>query len=303
MNDLLIAKAYSRLGMKYLPHGGEAVLNIGVETGPDAVLDAKFLETISQTHSVDLFDYNFSDPDPISADTYYPVIAEESATMANDLVEKLNHKKYSGLITIGGDHSIAYATFLGILRFHKGKKVGIISFDSHGDVHLQKTSPSGNFHGMWLRPFFDSFDNESIASVVDVSIKPENFLYVGNLILEKEEERFIKEKNIAMIDSKMIEVNNTDMVKKIADFCARVDVLHVTFDVDVFKQSIVSATGTPNPNGFEIDMVKQCITPIVGSGKLFSMDLVEVNPKKENSEATIAIAQMIIQEFLPGFHP
>ena len=154
---------------------------------------------------------------------------------------------------------------------------------------------------MWLRPFFEKFDDESIASVVNVKIDPKNFLYIGNLIIEEEEVRFIKEKNIAKIDSKMIGSDNTSMMKKITDLCASVDVLHVTFDVDVFKQSIVSATGTPNPDGFEIEMVKQCIKPIIDSGKLFSMDLVEVNPKKENSSATIAIGQMIIEEFLPGF--
>ena len=128
-----------------------------------------------------------------------------------------------------------------------------------------------------------------------------NFLYVGNLIIEEEEVRFIKEKNIATIDSKMIEADITGMIKKIADLCANVDVIHVTFDVDVFKQSIVSATGTPNPDGFEVEMVTQCIKPIIDSGKLFSMDLVEVNPKKENSGPTIAIGQMIIEQFLPGF--
>ncbi|MEI6316421.1 MAG: arginase family protein [bacterium] len=300
MNHLLIAKASSRLGMKFIPHGG-VELNLGVETGPDAVLDANFLQKIEQTNSVDLFDYTFSDPDHIDAKTYYPIIAEESAAFANELEHMLEHKKYSGVITIGGDHGVGYATFLGLLRYHKNKKVGIISFDSHADLHLQKTSPSGNFHGMWLRPFFEKFDDESIASVVNVKIDPHNFLYVGNLIIEEEEVRFIKEKNIATIDSKMIEADITGMIKKIADLCANVDVIHVTFDVDVFKQSIVSATGTPNPDGFEVEMVTQCIKPIIDSGKLFSMDLVEVNPKKENSGPTIAIGQMIIEQFLPGF--
>ena len=300
MKNLLITKAHSRLGMKYIPHGGTE-LNIGVEAGPDAVISKDFLNKIETNYEVDLFDYAFSDPEPISKETYYPVIAEESATLASELVQRLHSKKYSGLITVGGDHSIAYASFLGSLRFLKDKKVGIISFDSHADLHLAGTSPSGNFHGMWLRPFFDRFDETSIASVVDVSIAPEQFLYIGNLIIEAEEERFIKEKNIAIIDSKTIDADKVSMMKKISDFCAAMDVIHVTFDVDVFKKDIVSATGTPNPEGFEMDMIKNCIQQIVESKKLFSLDVVEVNPKKEHAAETISVAQMVTDQFLNGF--
>ena len=301
MKNLLIAKASSRLGMKYVPHGG-TVLNIGVENGPDAVLTPGFLQELSQTHETDVFDYTFSEPDPISKETYYPIVAEESATLANEIVQKLLSKKYSGLITVGGDHSIAYASVLGVLRFLEGKKVGIIDFDSHGDIHLQATSPTGNFHGMWVRPFFDVFDAPAIADVTNVEVLPSNqFLYIGNLLLEGEEERFIKEKNISVIDSKMIDADNAGMIKKISDFCADMEVVHVTFDIDVFKKEIVSATGTPNPNGFDVEMIKQCIKPIVDSGKIFSMDLVEVNPKKDGAEQTVATAQMVIKEFLAGF--
>ena len=302
MKNLLITKASSRLGMKYIPSGG-TVLNLGVEKGPEAVLTSEFIQEISQENEVDLFDYAFSDPDPIAPDTYYPVIAEESAALANDLVEKLTHKKYSGLITVGGDHSIAYGSMLGVLRFLEGKKVGVIDFDSHGDIHLKGTSPTGNFHGMWLRPFFDTFDDSSIASVIDVQVIPaEQFLYIGNLILETEEARFIQEKNISIINSSMIDTDASAMMKKIADFCESVEVVHVTFDIDVFKKDIVSATGTPNPNGFETNMIKSCIKPIVDSKKLFSMELVEVNPTKEGGAQTIATAQMVIREFLDGFH-
>jgi len=301
MKKLLVSKVSSRLGMKYIPSGG-TVLNIGVENGPDAVLTPEFIQDISQENEVDLFDYTFSDPDPISKETYYPVVAEESATLANDIVEKLTHKKYSGLINVGGDHSIAYATILGVLRFLEGKKVGIIDFDSHGDIHLQRTSPTGNFHGMWVRPFFDIFDEKSIADVVNVEVIPSNqFLYIGNMLLEEEESRFIQEKGIPVIDSKMIDADKAGMMKKIADFCENVEFVHVTFDIDVFEKDIVSATGTPNPDGFGVEMIKDCIKPIVDSGKLFSMDLVEVNPAKENAVQTVSTAQMIIKEFLPGF--
>ena len=48
MNHILITKASSRLGMKFIPHGGSE-LNIGVENGPDAVLTPEFLNMFFQT--------------------------------------------------------------------------------------------------------------------------------------------------------------------------------------------------------------------------------------------------------------
>ena len=260
------------------------------------------MQKISETNSVDLFEYVFSNPDAIEAKTYYPIVAEESAAFANELNHELGHTNYSGLVTIGGDHSIAFASVLGILRHFNDKKVGIIDFDSHGDIHLQRTSPSGNFHGMWLRPFFEKFDDESIASVVNVKIEPQNLLYIGNMLLEEEEDRFIKEKNISVIDSKMIADDTQAIMQKITDFCNSFDVIHVTFDIDVYKKEIVSATGTPNPDGFDADMIKNCIQKIIDSKKLFSVDLVEVNPQKEHADQTIKTAQDVIQNFILGFN-
>ncbi len=300
MKNLLIVQAESRLGMKYFPHG-DTKLNLGVEYGPKAVLSNAFLGEIQETCGIDLITYAFSDPEEVNKEEYYKKIADESDALAKEIVGKLDSKKYAGLITVGGDHGIAFASVLGTLRFLRDKKVGVIDFDSHGDIHLQKTSPSGNFHGMWLRPFFGDFDDPAIREVTDVFIAPSQFLYVGNLLLEEEEERFIQEKGIQQITLEDIQNRKDASIQRIVNLCANVDVVHVTFDIDVFKKSIVSATGTPNPAGFGKDAVLACIEPIVNSGKLFSLDLVEVNPDKDNAQSTVETAQMVIEQFVSGF--
>src|SRR6185503_12790908 len=49
-------------------------------------------------------------------------------------------------------HSIAMGTIAGVSRHFgkKGKRVGLIWFDAHGDMNTPETSPSGNIHGMPL---------------------------------------------------------------------------------------------------------------------------------------------------------
>lgn len=297
MKNVLLTKAYSRLGMKYIPIGG-AVLNLGVEYGPDAVLNSDFVDKINKRNKVDIIRYKFSKPEKVGQKTYYSTIAKETNILAHKIFNKLQKKNYKYMVTVGGDHSMALASVLAVFKFYKNKKVGLIDFDSHGDIHLVKTSPTGNFHGMWLRPLLSKFDHKEIGLISNIRITSDNFLYIGNLLTEQEEERFIKESKIKVINSKQI-VNKVKLIQnQISRFCNKFDVIHVTFDIDVFKTSIVSATGTPNPNGFDRAMVKKCIKPIVISKKLFSLDLVEVNPKKQGSKETVRVAQKVILDLL-----
>lgn len=297
MDKLLLVRASSRLGMKYIPIGG-TVLNLGVEHGVEAILSNDFVQKISRQYSIDSLEYNFSKPEDIADEEYYNILAKETNNLAENIFKKLNSSEYKCVLTVGGDHSVSLASVLGIFRFLKGKKVKMIDFDSHGDIHMTKTSPTGNFHGMWIRPLLDKFDNEAIASISNIDIKAEDFLYVGNLLTEKDEDSFINEKKINVINAKQIQDNKTLVQSKILDFCNSADFIHITFDIDVFKKDIVSATGTPNPNGFSNEDVEICLKAIVDSKKFFSLDLVEVNPHKENADMTVAKAQEVISRIL-----
>ncbi len=279
--------------MKFIPHGGTAP-NLGVEKGPLAVLDTTFINLLSETKKCSLLDFSFSDPESMPDEKYYSVVAKDTDSMAKKIQTELTKENYTKVVTVGGDHSIALGSVLAILRTNKNKKIGLIDFDSHGDIHLLNTSPSGNFHGMWLRPLLEDFDNPEIKSIIDVRLPSEQLLYIGNLLTEDEEENFIKKNEITVLDSTRVEKNKESMVLHIKEFCKNIDLLHVTFDIDVFKESLVSATGTPNPNGFDIPMVEACLSPIIESGKLFSLDVVEVNPDKPNSRGTIELAQKVI---------
>ena len=55
-------------------------------------------------------------------------------------------------IILGGDHSIAIATFSAIASHHRnnGGEIGLIWFDAHADINTPETSLSGNIHGMPL---------------------------------------------------------------------------------------------------------------------------------------------------------
>lgn len=295
--SIFIVKTFSRLGMKYLPSGGD-VLNIGVENGASSVIDPDFTSHLSPI-SLNEVDFVFSLPENTTDENYYSIVAKETDKLAELIYQQLTtSNSIEHLITIGGDHSIALGSLLGVLRSFPNKKIGVIDFDSHGDIHLTKTSPTGNFHGMWLRPLFGDFDNTEIKKIIgNFKIKPNQLLYIGNLILEDEEERFITENKINVLSGDSFTQNDIPE-KQIGAFCDSMDMIHVTFDIDVFKKSLVQATGTPNPDGFDLESIERATVPILNSGKFFSIDLVEVNPKKDGAKETIFLAQKIINLFL-----
>ncbi len=297
MKKFLIIQASSRLGMKYLPHGGTA-LNFGVEKGPSAVLSQEYMQGLTTIADCTTIEYTFSDPESMESSAYYATIAKETNELALIIEKELSCHSYDGVVTVGGDHSIALSSTLAILRHFRGQKTGVIDFDSHGDIHLVKTSPSGNFHGMWLRPILGEFDNPEIQAIIDITLLPHDFLYIGDLLTEPEEERFIQEKNITHINKPQLENTLRESNTRIANFCTAHERIHVTFDIDVFKQSLVNATGTPNPNGLDIPEVTACIQTIVNSDAFFSLDVVEVNPEKDGAPETIALAQSVIRQFL-----
>lgn len=177
------------------------------------------------------------------------------------------------------------------------KKLGYIQFDSHGEMNLYKSSPTKNFHGMYLRPLIDSFDVLEINKMVKFKLPHENLLFIGDLKLDVEEKKFF-------IKSKFININRNDVlksknnvIKKIDGFVQRFDFLHVNFDVDVFNKKDALATGIPSDKGFMFEELLPVLKIISKHPKL-SVDLSEVNPKKSGSKKTIRIAQKVLSTFL-----
>jgi arginase len=55
--------------------------------------------------------------------------------------------------------------------------------------------------------------------------------------------------------------------------------IHVSFDVDALDPDIAPSTGTPVPSGLLEREAKYVCERLAESGKLVSMDVVEVNPR------------------------
>lgn len=203
---LLIVKSRSRFGMKYIPFGGKE-LNIGVENGPDEILTEGFLKKFN---NYNILDFNFSLPENVDDDKYYSFMAKEISELSQKIKKEVIDNNIDYILNVGGDHSIASSSLLSVVKLMKDKKVGVIMFDSHGDLHLKKTSPTGNYHGMWLRPFWDIYDDIEIQKIIDISLEGDQLLFIGNLLVEEEEVNFLSNRKVKLFPSEKFSENTKE---------------------------------------------------------------------------------------------
>ena len=287
-------KAHTRLGIINTPWGGSE-LNLGVEKGPDGILTKNYLSYFSINPAVTT--YKFPNPQKIKKLRYKKTLSESLRDFTDIILS--NSKPNETQVVIGGDHSISFASTAAILKKHEPAKIGYIQFDSHADLCTFTHSPSKNFHGMVTRALLDKrFDVKCISSLLKKRLLPANILYIGNLEVDEKERKFLTSHKIKVFDRHDIQKNPNLVKKKLERFMKLFEHLHISFDIDVFDGSLVKATGTPSKSGLLTRDVYPLLT-ILAKHKNISIDLVEVNPKKEGSKNTIKLARDVLTRLLP----
>ncbi len=277
---------HSRLGLTKAPYHSR-ILNIGVEDGPDAILSSDF---VKKYPGVAIHDFHFSRPEDVDRDNYYRILAKELGNMA-DLITK-NLKKDETQVVVGGDHSVAFSSLLSVVRRKGADNIGHIQFDSHGDINLIASAPKGNFHGMWLRPFLSTFDNQLIDELIPHKVQTSQIIYVGNVEFDPEEKIFVKKNKVAVFGR-----NDRSSLLPIKNLISKFAHIHVSFDIDVFRRDLSPATGTPSLDGLLTSEIFPLLEPLKKAGSI-SIDLVEVNPKKKGAEKTVMLAQEVLQRLI-----
>lgn len=282
-------KAYSRIGLKNIPYRMKS-RNDGVESGPDAILDKKFLSNFEE---YDISKFRFSFPEDIRSKEFNQRLAGEMLVFKSQILIELSSGETP--VIIGGDHSVTFSSIAASLEMVPPRKLGYIHIDSHPDANLSATSPTQNFHGMYLRPFLTEFDIPEINSIITKKLLPENVLFIGNLDIDPGERFLFDDLGILNFNGKNIKGEKVlDILNK---FLADKDLIHINLDIDVFDKSLAPATGIPSENGlFLEDLIP--LFEIIKDYPNLMLDLVEVNPKKKGGEKTIKLAQEVLQFML-----
>jgi arginase len=193
-------------------------------------------------------------------------------------------------IAIGGDHSMSMGTVAGATR---GERIGLLWVDAHTDFNTPQTSPSGNIHGMPVASLIGLGD-ERLVNIggVGAKIHPEDIVMIGIRSVDRGERELLRQHGATVYTMK--EMDTLGMARIAAQTLEKLGGLnriHVSFDADSLDPSIAPGVGTPVPGGLSYREAHLLMELLSDSGKVGSLDLVEVNPvlDRENMTARVMV--------------
>ncbi len=202
-------------------------------------------------------------------------------------------------LVLGGDHSIAVGTVAGIARFFResGRKIGLLWIDAHADMNTPQSSPSGNIHGMPLACCIGA-GPDALARMFGFAPKvdPANVAVLGIRDLDELERDTVRDSGVRAIT--MREIDERGMPAAIAE---AIEVatngtagFHLSLDMDFIDPQYAPGVGTPVRGGATYREAHLAMEVICDSGRMVSMEVVEVNPVIDEVNRTADLAVELI---------
>lgn len=199
---------------------------------------------------------------------------------------------------LGGDHSISIATVAAVTALRGD--VGVLWVDAHTDMNTPASSPSGNIHGMSAAVLLgDGPDALVNIGYPGAKIKAAQMAMIGVRSVDEIERQRVRASGICVhtmrdIDERGIKAIAAQLLEQFAP-CAHI---HVSFDLDSCDPSFAPGVGTPVMGGLSYREAHLLLEILADSGKVCSMDVVEINPILDNRNHTAEIAVEMILSLL-----
>ncbi|KAB2907156.1 MAG: arginase [Ignavibacteriales bacterium] len=272
----------------------------GVDMGPSALRIAQLSEKLEELgYEVDDLgdiDVGIMETEAVKDDKlkYIDEIERTSLKLAKVVEETLEAEDFP--LCIGGDHSMALGTLGGIASYcrKRGQSLGVIWIDAHTDMNSDKTTPSGNIHGMSLAASLGI----GHPRLVDLygegpKLNPEDVVVIGARSIDKEERINIQKSGITVYTMSDIDKMGIHRIvtKVLKQFKNKVDHIHVSFDVDSVDPTILPGVGTPVPGGLNYREAHLLMETIAECGCMSSLEITEINPilDTKNNSAVFAV--------------
>lgn len=261
----------------------------GVDMGPSAVRYARLHERLSTLGIHDVNDHgNLYVPIREALQNadhqarYYDVIDEVCGRLAG-VVERV--VRDGGMpIVLGGDHSIAMGTLAGLHRAYD-RVPGLVWVDAHADINSPDSSRTGNVHGMPLWFLLERGDAIAAQTVL-----------IGLRDVDEAEKRILRERGVRAFS--MTDVDRFG-IAHVVEEALRVAgdgdrPIHVSFDLDAIDPAEAPGTGTPVKGGLSYREAHLIMEMLAESGRLRSIEMVEINPILDRSNQTAMLAVGLI---------
>lgn len=202
-------------------------------------------------------------------------------------------------ILLGGDHCLAIGSLSAVARHCRetGKKLRVLWLDAHSDFNTHEVTPSGNIHGMPVACACGLGPDALIGLGGQVpAMRPDQIRQIGIRSVDPPEKRLIKQYGLDVYDMRYIdEVGMKRTMEAALDGVDADTHLHVSFDVDFLDPSIAPGVGTTVPGGPNYREAQLVMEMIADSGRMGSLDIMELNPALDSHNRTAELAVDLVE--------
>ena len=202
-------------------------------------------------------------------------------------------------VLLGGDHSLSIGSISAVARHCQERDLAlrVLWFDAHADFNTSSLSPSGNLHGMPVA----CLCGFGPAELVDIGgqgtiVSPSVIRQIGIRSVDEGEKRFVHEQHLEVFDMRFIDEMGIHLTMQRA--LEGVDAnthLHVSFDVDFLDPDIAPGVGTTVPGGPGYREAQLCMEMVADTGRLGSLDIMELNPALDVRNKTARLAVDLLE--------
>ena len=204
----------------------------------------------------------------------------------------LVREKVAGLpnvpVILGGDHSISIPVLQAQRERHTDQRLGVLWVDAHPDL-CDVFTGSRLSHACVLR------------RALEFGIEPGDVCMVGLRSWEDQEIDLIENGELNVYTSALIaERGIRSIATSVYSKLSKCDAVHISLDIDCLDPAFAPGTGIPESGGLTSREVITLIKSLQGL-PLVGLDVVEVSPPIDPSEATVFAALKIIMEYVALF--
>jgi len=274
----------------------------GASMGPEALRVAGLVEAIGR-RGVDVRDLgDLAGPrNPVSApvDGYRHLVEVVAWNQAVFDASTCELQAGRMPILLGGDHCLAVGSIAAVAAYCRaqGKKLRVLWLDAHADFNTREITPSGNIHGMPVACLV-GLGPEPLTTMGGTApaLLPEQIRQIGIRSVDRGEKRLVQEHGLDIYDMRYIdEVGMRRVMEEALDGVDAETHLHVSFDVDMLDPSIAPGTGTRVPGGVNYREAQLIMEMVADTGRMASLDIVEVNPALDRRNATAKLTVDLVE--------
>lgn len=274
----------------------------GARLGPDALRIAGIGEALAAS-GMDVLDRgNLDGPRnpwaaPVEGYRHIAEVTEWNRIVMEAVLAELRGGRMP--IMLGGDHCLGVGSITAVARWCReaGRKLRVVWLDAHADFNTSDVTPSGNVHGMPVACLC-GLGPQPLTHLGGDSpaMRAEDIRQIGIRSVDPGERELIRRYGLDVYDMRYIdEVGMRAAMAEALDGMDADTHLHVSFDVDFLDPSIAPGVGTTVPGGPTYREAQLCMEMICDTGRLGSLDIVELNPLIDDHNRTAVLAVDLVE--------